>query len=121
MIAYLPYLVSFISLAVALFFGLRKLSHETGSLDSDTANNFAQAANAMAIRNKELVEEIKAWKEQNAELLKRVDTVERALKEEQEQRRKFEDWAHRLVYQLQSLRQTPVALEMTPGTQPDIQ
>jgi uncharacterized protein HemX len=106
--------VAVIAVALSVFLGLKKQPHEAQSLDGDAAKNFAEAANAMALRNKELLDELKANKQQFIDFERRIEDLEKALRLEQERSNKLENWARRLVGQLQSLDAIAVPFEQYP-------
>jgi len=101
-------LLTFIVALSGFLLSLRKAKHENRASDGSAALEFEQAASSIAKRNINLMARID-------ELEKRIIELERKLKQEIDRSHKFEDWAYRLVHQVQSF-PGGVPVLMNPGS-----
>lgn len=105
-------------------FDIRKLNAESELDMVDVAKRYRELANAAAETETKLHTEIQMVREKLEEIKTRheseLEEIRRLLEAAEQRAAKFEDWAHRLVAQIESLGETPVPFEPKPRnpTQP---
>jgi len=102
--------------AVAALIGtvitLYKTRHETRASNGDAAGKYQEIASKSASREMELMVKIEVGEKRVDELEKRITELEQQLKIAFEKASKFENWALRLVKQIESYDQTPIPFEV---------
>lgn len=117
--------VAIIVALVSLYFAIRKHPFDIRKLNTeskvdmvDVAEKYQQIANSAADMNIKLREEIQKIREQLDEVTRRheqeLTDIRSKLAVAEVRAAKFEDWAKRLVAQIESLGETPVPFEPKP-------
>lgn len=105
-------------------FDIRKLKVESDGGEVNVAKQYRELADAAAKSEIELRKEIQTVREKLEEIKIRheseLEEIRKLLEAAEERAAKFEDWAHRLVSQIESLGEVPVPFEPKPRspTQP---
>jgi hypothetical protein len=107
----LPGWIALAVVIISIITGLLKQPHENKSLDGNAANQYAQAAAAVAAENIKMTTKISGLEKRIDALESDNMTLKDTIEAERIRSRKFEDWAKRLSYQIRSLGSVPVPFE----------
>jgi len=124
LIAWVAGILSIISVAVSLYFGIRKHPFDLRKLGTEVDKDQVELAKmykAMATDEAETTLQLRAEIQQIRVSLeaiknrheKELEEIRNALLLAEERADKFADWAHRLVNQVKSLGEIPVPFEVT--------
>jgi uncharacterized protein Yka (UPF0111/DUF47 family) len=93
--------LTFISSAVALFFAIRRQTHDEDKVDADTIASLFQTVRELEAENKEMKKEFEAYKRTTT--LQLADMASEIVR--------YRIWANKLVRQVESAGIVPVKLE----------
>ena len=104
-------MIALIGSAVTVFINLRKARPEVQFLDADAATKYSDLVDRAAKREAEYQNRIDTLLSRMAQIEQKYSDLSDQVRTANQRADKFENWAKRLTYQVQSMGGVPVPLE----------